>query len=166
MQVEHKTEKGTVIFYLPPLKADRFDFFNDENPYLSYFIGHETFRQYFPEGFILIGLTSEVTEDQAKMMVTQSLHTGLFMHHNGLDNVYCYKSAVDSFKSIMQHLQVYEVNPCDEFDCPNQFCDNGYIDQGYNDYWRCSFCQENEYNHEEAECRTGKFIVLFKPNEK
>ena len=65
LQIEHKTEKGTVLFYLPPNGADRFKMFTDiARPYLSYFIGVETYRHYVPDGAILIGLTSEITEEQ------------------------------------------------------------------------------------------------------
>jgi len=136
MQIEHKTEKGTVLFFLPPNEADRFKFFNDEEPYLSYFIGHETFRKRFQKGTVLIGLTSEVIEEQAKMI--------------GL-------ASVSNFRKEIEKLQVYEVNPLDK---PNR-------------YLACKLhpleCTGDEINrcrkYEEAQSRTGKWIVLFKPND-
>jgi len=69
MQIEHKTEKGTVLFVKVPDDAKDFVYFDDEDmPYLSYLIkdfsGWLTDRKYLKvcNGFQLIGLTSEVTE--------------------------------------------------------------------------------------------------------
>jgi len=153
MQVEHKTEKGTVTFFLPSPGADRFKYFNDEKPYLSYFVGHETFREYFPKGTVLIGLTSEVTEETAKIMVDEYNDYGLIKHKDYRKGYFTHSlfSALDSFKSLMQHLQVYEVNP--------------YEYPIYHDYTSDVKWKEANTKWLEAESTTGKWIVLFKPND-
>lgn len=45
--------------------------------------------------------TKDVTESEAAGIVSRSIHTGLYMHHNGLDNIYCYKNAIESLYSLL-----------------------------------------------------------------
>lgn len=101
--------------------------------YKGVFGGLGDYRMLKSDGFDYIGLTSEVTEEQAKMMVDK-FYRGY--NYNNYLNGKIFDTALDSFKSLMQHLQVYEVNP---------------------------FLVEPLYTR--AESRTGKWIVLFKPNE-
>lgn len=131
MQVEHKTEKGTIQFRLIP---------NDGNLFTTGI----TAKNPIQEGFDFIGLTSEITEEQAKMMVDR-LWSG-YRDYSVIDDgsVGNYKrlvcnNAIYSFKSLMQHLRVYEVNPL-MYD-PSRTV-KSYL---------------------EAQSRTGKWIVLFKP---
>lgn len=173
MQVEHKTEKGVILFVDVPDDATVFNFYmgyltykvynpkamcNDNilgNPYkLTKFLERtENISEYIygtpikiDDKFILIGLTSEVTEEQAKMMV--------HAHVEDNGNIYGYfdypqsdtikDTALDSFKSLMQHKKLYEVNPY------------GGI---------CSVTYDfNRSLWQEAQERTSKRVVLFKPN--
>lgn len=156
MQVEHKTEKGVILFVKVPEVASNLtqpkvgmvDLYfqtkikskDEEDNHISVTL---------PDvGFQLIALTTDITEEQAEMMV-------------GIGEVW---GSLRLFKSLMQHLQVYEVNPFDEFECTNQWCEDGYINQGYGEKWRCDFCQENEYKQHDSQSRTGKWVVLFKPD--
>lgn len=54
---------------------------------------------------------SEITEDQASVFVDQSSHTNLFAHYvkDVEVNAYCYKSAIDSLKSLLLSKDI-EVN--------------------------------------------------------
>ena len=144
MQVEHKTEKGTLLFVKVPDYA--YNFTNDMQPNQLDFYVDTPFKQskltfgecvILPKGnWQLIGLTSEITEEQAKMI--------------GL-------ASVSNFRKEIEKLQVYEVNPLDK---PNR-------------YLACKLhpleCTGDEINrcrkYEEAQSRTGKWIVLFKPND-
>lgn len=104
-------------------------------------------------GFKLIGLTSDVTEDQAKMMVDHcndivpGLIDGYVDYRRNQLNV-AFTNALASFKSLMQHLQVYEVNPYDEARL------------------NMTFSNKHKNRWQQAQERTGQWIVLFKPNEK
>lgn len=173
-QVEHKTEQGVILFVDVPDEASdltlpkvgMIDLYfqakvkseHEEDNYISIAL---------PDvGFQIIGLTSEVTEEQAKMMV----HT--HVEDNG--NIYGYfdypqsdtikDTALDSFKSLMQHKKLYEVNPYPE---PLTCC-SGSIQSGCG----CMGLPYNYSSQEELDCfyeaqeRTSKRLVLFKPNEK
>lgn len=161
MKIQHKTEKGTVLFVLQPEEASdltypkvgMIDLYfqtkvqskHEEDNYIS--IGLPNI------GFQLIGLTSEVTEEMAKMMVDNPVIDEDFRLLSRQENAYmdyvkdCWHTgmcdALDSFKSLMQNLQVYEVNP----------------------YGETNILPEAEY-YLKVKARCGKWIVLFKPNEK
>lgn len=142
LQIEHKTEKGTVRFVKVNEKC--WDFKINENGinYFEKFSNCSSLRTIpVTKGTVLIGLTREVTEKQAKMMVLEidSLIGRVFKDYT--EHGKFYKNPTESFKSLMQHLQVYEVNP-------------------YGGY-RHDFTQ----TWQEAQSRTGKWIVLFKPND-
>lgn len=64
-------KKGiSYVFFDVPEDARDFKIFNDEQPYLSYFKGVETPRQYLPQGnYELIGLAKDVSESQAAEIV-------------------------------------------------------------------------------------------------
>lgn len=158
MQVEHKTEKGTVLFYLLPENTITYTLYPDFDDSLldvrSEIIGNNIISQKWTNvrlhgHWSLIGLTTEATEDQCEMMV-DIIWNGFKNYELSDGNVGNYKrlvkSAVDSFKSLMQHLQVYDVNP-------------------YGGIYSLTYGFNREL-WQEAESRSGKWIVLFKPNEK
>jgi len=117
MQIEYKTEKGIVLF----IKIEK-DYsvagLNDGHIYfwtssLLQSIGDYPLSIEIPKAnFEYLGLTSEITEEQANMMV-DNLWNG-YRKYEFLDgNFGNYKrlvksSSLDSFKSIMQHLEIKE----------------------------------------------------------
>jgi len=111
MQVEHKTEKGTLCFQKVKDNNTHFELAKladyDPDDYL-YLIADESFTKLPPGKWQLIGLTSEVTEEQAKIMVDENntLHhlDGIF-YRGGISS---FSNALDAFKSLMQHLQINE----------------------------------------------------------
>lgn len=166
MQVEHKTEKGVILFVDVP--DDSFNF-KVSKGYLWFDNNHfkDCCMPALPEhldmgDWQLIGLTSDVTELQAMNMVDyrsdkdehqspifKDYVTGIF----GLE-------PMPSFKSLMHHKKLYEVNPYGS-ECPThgfahehekQFAE--ILFKAYIDKWQ------------EAQKRTSKRVVLFKPNEK
>ena len=61
---------GKAIIVELPERANPLKLFNDERPYLSFFVSAETPRLYLPPGnWRIIGMLSEVTEEQAAGMV-------------------------------------------------------------------------------------------------
>lgn len=151
MQLEHKTEKGTVLFVKVPDDAEAFImnyrklcyWFNNAKEHSENYLIQEG-------NFKLIGLTSEVTEEMANMMVDEEIDWGFktgFVDYTNRATV-CGLSSLDSLKSLMQHLQVYDINPYLGYDKDN------------------FFTNKQEIDFYKAQERTGKFIVLFKPNEK
>lgn len=156
MQLEYKTDKVKVLF----VKVPDDSFAHWLNPTLNNHLHYHTPQL---EGMRdidvhtlklpyndcqLIGLTSEITEEWLKDVGfgnTDYIEDGL-----GPTDSFVYK--LDSFKSLMQYLQVYEVNPYgpqpglrDE--------DAGSVEE-----------TENRFLRADAQSRTGKWIVLFKPN--
>lgn len=159
MQVEHKTEKGTICFLkieddafdvkLTESKLYEYDFVNFKTPHRWDNFKKRNWRwgTHFEVGkWQLIGLTSEVTEDQSKMMVDKEVRYMAFKNY--IDDLKISQTALKAFKSLMQHLKVYEVNPYGE----TPYCGDRRIYGS--DKWK------------EAQERTGKWVVLFKPNEK
>lgn len=163
MQIEHKTEKGTL--YLLKIEDDAFDIKLSESKLYDYdFVNFKTphrwdnFKKrnwrwgtHFEVGkWQLIGLTSEVTELQCKMMVGRNEIGEYKSYREHFTNPYFfgYDIALESFKSLMQHLQVYEVNPCSH---PSDIEPTNL----------------NHYNYISekwlgAQSRTGKWVTLFK----
>ena len=176
IRVQFNAQKGTVIFELLPEGVDKIKLYNylragiwygDAEPK-----GLNAWKKKMPKGFQLIGLTSEVTEEQANMIVDsekifpdENTKTYLwsYLDYKGVVNIpYWYANALDSFKSLMEHLQVYEVNPFPE----PLICCSGSVQS------ECG-CMGFPYNYssqEELNCyyeaneRTGKWVVLFKEN--
>jgi len=146
MQVEHKTEKGTIQFRLIP---------NDGNPFTTGI----TASNPIAEGFEYIGLTSEVTEDQAKVMLPKPLErkTDFGIQYgymfSPMETEICI-SALDAWRALMQFKKLYEVNPysnkCD--------CEIGLSQIAYD------ACLEEIRNHNLFKDKCGKWIVLFKEN--
>lgn len=161
MQIEHKTEKGTILFMLAPEEATGYKII--ESPCLSieFDIKYGIDKEYVDilKGFQLIGLTSDITEEQAKMMVDSVdgisdtyFKDYLIAKHSSKFQFACI-SALDSLKSLMQHLQVYEVNPFSN-ECKCRVGENQEI---------YDKCLSEIKNHTEAQSRTGKWLALFKP---
>jgi hypothetical protein len=113
MQVEHKTEKGTLLF----LKIEN-DYsvagLNDGHIYfwtssLSQSMGDYPLCVDIPNGdFEYIGLTSEVTEETSKVMVDDKSKDIKKMYKSYMFDEYLSHSAKGSFKSLVQHLQINE----------------------------------------------------------
>lgn len=115
MQVEHKTEKGTVLFVKVPDDSKLHHIKeNSGGCYLQFSCMNEKHKitvgtsDYFAHGkWQLIGLTSEVNEDQAKMIIKSMGRGDCFKNYaDKLGNSFTY--AIDSFKSLMQHLHINE----------------------------------------------------------
>lgn len=153
MQIEHKTENGTVLFVKVPddykgaiIEDDALTIWQD-NKFGSW-VAYESLGK---ANWQLIGLTSDITEQQAKIMVYSVMKNPNDRYKNytrqNQTSGLLYDSCLDSFKSLMQHLQVYEFNPfiVDDPDPHSQY----YGAQM--DAWQ------------EAQSITGKWIVLFKP---
>lgn len=144
MQVEHKTEKGILSFILAPNDATGYKLESNTLTFdIKYGVGKVS-QDVLP-GLKLIGLTSEVKEEQASMMVDSSDRIGLiggYIDYRKHQLNLAFNTAIGSLKSLMQHLPVYEVNPFGKHPPLTQL----------NSGW------------EEAESRTGKWIVLFKPD--
>lgn len=175
MQVEHKTEKGTVKFVLTPSVKLKFKIYSEflvmgisevdvKNKCIKIDRGDTKGFIKIGFGFQLIGLTSEITEEQAKMMVDSIGGTVdayfkdyLIVKHSSKFQFACI-SALDSFKSLMQHLQVYETNPFGK----NYNC-NVYNGAGSFLNGKLYTMNEAYKGWEQAQSRTGKWIVLFKP---
>lgn len=159
MQIEHKTEKGTLLF----LKMEN-DYsiagLNDGHIYfwtssLFQSMGDYPLCVEIPNGkFEYIGLTSDVTEEQAKMMLPlikrvygQSYYDYTVKFKVGYGYV---GTALESFKSLMKDKQIYEVNP---FGTKQPLIENDYTNQELRSGW------------DEKQSLCGRWIVLFKPND-
>jgi len=174
MQVEHKTEKGMLCFLkieddsfdikLTESKLYEYDFINFKTPHRWDNFKKRNWRwgTHFEVGkWQLIGLTSKITEEQAKIMVDaekifpdHDTRTYLlsYLDYKGVVNIpYWYDNALDSFKSLMQHLQVYEVNPL------------GIRRPKYFDYSSQIQYEGDCKDYDYTQSRTGKWLILFKP---
>jgi len=164
MQVEQKTDKGVVLFVKVPDDASDLtcpkigiiDLYfqtkvqskHEEDNYISISL---------PDvGFEYIGLTSDVTELQSMNMLDYQSDND--EHQSPIFKDYVkgkyHLEPIQSFKSLMQKLQVYEVNPYG--DCRPKYFDYSSQIQYEGD------CKD----FDTAEERTGSWLVLFKPNEK
>lgn len=159
--VNHETEKGEILFVKVPDDSRDFELskwnyqkqdyvddltliFESKEQY-NLKKGDRPHIQLNVKGFKLIGLTSEITEEQVKMILTKSGGPWSAYRDYTADNNW-FASALWSFRSLMQHLQVYEVNPLDK---PKEDKTVGMV--SLIDFWNY------------VESRTGKWLVLFKP---
>lgn len=72
--IQTETSKAKIIFKDLPSNANRFKVFNDEKPYLSYFVGVETLREFLPQGnWTILNVLDGVTEDEAEMVADDFL---------------------------------------------------------------------------------------------
>lgn len=79
----------------------------------------------------VLGKPHEISEDDARELVHQSIHTGLFAHYvKGIPvNTYCYKTATESLLSAIETVIFWE-NPLGESEPsePECECDECYED--------------------------------------
>ncbi len=151
MQVEYKTEKGTVLFVKTLGIPTGIDICEDKVWYRYFNEDGERDSSAFmlpSKGFNLFGLTSEIKEDKLTKIFNPKI--GILYEMFGYD--YLTSDVRNTFKSLMQHLQVYEVNPYGE-------------SLGF-DYIKVNLFEitKMELNWLKAKSITGKWIVLFKAN--
>lgn len=122
------------LFVMLPENADRLKVFNDEKPYLSYFVGVETHRLQLPqENWTLLGNAFSLSEsDKERICESESKPIGWRLDGNESKmnkitlwvNYHYYKpqpasfacdTLNDSYASLLQREKVYEVNPLGEF---------------------------------------------------
>ena len=62
--------------------------------------------------YTLLGRPNEIKESDARALVEQSIHTGLFAHYvkDIPVNTYCYRNALESFNSALES-EIYYENP-------------------------------------------------------
>lgn len=164
MQIEYKTEKGTVLFVKVPDDLISFklieDMGDDVLEIKSEVKGYNSLTQRWKNirvssGFKIIGLTTEITEEHAKMIVDTCNELEFNgVAYNDYQTTSIHDTALDSFKSLMQHLQIYDVNPLGEFPTLPNF-----------KRLPISMVERKQDRWKEAQQRTGRWIVLFKPNE-
>lgn len=109
MQIEHKTEKGTVRFVKVPDDYKSFSvnpYSREGNSWLWVLSGYNTRLGIpLPNGnWQIIGLTNEVTEEQAKMMVP-NIGDYYPNYKNSEPINFIFPKALYSFNSLMQHLK-------------------------------------------------------------
>ena len=106
-----KTDKAEILVLGGlPEGANRFKFFNDQRPYLSYFVGAKTFREYvvYPGNWQPLGFLKDIAENVAKELVESteyydpySTPFGPIPAYKGyLDNVYKWR-ATESLHSLI-----------------------------------------------------------------
>jgi hypothetical protein len=110
---EFKTSKGEFLGVLVPDDArdiclkqdiDVVEYYSDK-----YLDGETNTWVTLPKGtWKIVGIQTEITEEQANEIVDESIHTGLFAHYvkDIPVNTYCYKNAFESFNSLMQKLEI------------------------------------------------------------
>ena len=88
-------------------------------------------EDYFIEGYTLLGKPDEIKESDAKELVEQSIHTGLFAHYvkDIPVNTYCYKTAIESFNSALESEIYWDVNPFKKPDNYNLWVKYGDLSQ-------------------------------------
>ena len=119
MQKQIELTNKTVLVVGLPEESDRFKMFPDigSQPYLSYFIGVETYRDYVDTGFELVGIHPELTEQECKRVVERLFFAEAKPHPyyvNYTDEAYYCDTAKEAFDTLMQKLECYTVNPYDE----------------------------------------------------
>lgn len=152
MQVTIKTTRGEILAVKVPEGASVISL-NVAMDILSYSMnGIPNLIDLPSNNWQLIAPLSEVTEDQAKMMVKE--HDELSYEGWGfqdyLGTSIC-DTALDSFKSLMKANQIYEFNPLNEHQYWNHF---DMVNFSYN---------EDIANYNQAQQSAGKWVILFKP---
>jgi len=145
--------KATILAYLLPQDASnvRFRF----NRFLTFRRSNSSHVELFNDRLELIGLSTEITEEQARELVPK---LGGKLFDGDLNNYYSYpdymtvnhpfdskqfETAKESLTSLLQANQIYSVNPCGEK--PDMF--NSLI---------------NRTQWQEAEASTGNYLILTK----
>lgn len=163
-QLELTTNKGEWLVVDMPKSSHGIKVFNDiDRPYISYFIGHDTYREYFIGKLHEISFISEITEEQAAEVVECSIHTNLFAHYvNEIPvNTYCYKSSIESLHSLIKSkgYHLFE-NPYKEPKFNYDFGEDGPSDSMLESAEFDFDYRLEEYN--EAETKTLRNPYLFK----
>ena len=157
MQKEIQLTDKTLLVVGLPKEANRFKMFPDigSQPYLSYFKGVDTHREYVDVGFELIGVYPELTEEQLKpiMPTFGSGYQNLNPHPVNCD-LLVFKTALESFQSLMEREKLFTENP---YDYQLQSTEENYL------RYKCDKTElqtvEDMFN--EAQQRTfDKFAVL------
>ena len=154
MQIEYNTGNVTVLFVKLADGAKDFKVFNDERPYLSFFDGYITTREYLPKGnWRLIGNPFNLTEEQCKELVDDPMVKGkdgqLGYMISPIDTE-IYSTAKQSFASLIAHHNIHQTNPLQsEWD---EACT-----------WGHGGCTIDEYK--KAGKRAGNWIMLIKQEE-
>lgn len=156
-QINKELPNGTMLFVDVPDDADRFKVFNDlDKPYLSYFVGVETYREYLPKGnWKLLGKSTELTEEQLNEImpaISTAQLDGVWYSSDG--ERFIHETALESYNSLKESLGVVDVNFIGE-EPKNKDC-------------TCSDCkQDNEVYQEEwneAQQQVKSYQVLYKKN--
>lgn len=113
-----ETTKAIVLSCLTENGARDFKIFNDENTYLSYFVGVETKRLYLPKGkkWVVLGFPSELTEQQMESVVENVDKSGygkLFPNYED-DEACLFMDASESFASLLKKMGALTENPYGE----------------------------------------------------
>lgn len=109
---QYELETGTIGFIPISSTANRFKIFNDEKPYLSYFEGVETKRDYISDGnWQPLGLSTELKEEDLKEVMPKVMgqHYLRFPISNKSDR-WC-KTPLEAFKSLYQNLGLNPTQP-------------------------------------------------------
>lgn len=110
MQKEIQLTDKTLLVLGLPKEANRFKMFPDigSKPYLSYFIGVETHREYVGIGYELLGIYTELTEDMAHILVEQTFDGNLKKYFNYKKGYYSHSlfTAKESFQSLMERENI------------------------------------------------------------
>lgn len=133
----HNLNKVIGVVEVEPL-ANRFKLFDDEQPYLSYFVGTDTRRLYLNErGWQFLSTSKDMTEEMAKIIMPRLLVQKVHLYRDFSQSYEAY-----SFPTALQSLRSWERanGYTQDGDCSNQWCDNGKIDVGYGEHIFCEIC--------------------------
>lgn len=91
-ELNFKTSKGNFILV-------------DDEPNLKKFIPWDLCE--------FVGIVKDMTEEQFSAVVENSIYSGLYAHYvkDVSVNIYCYKSAEDSFNTLIRSLDIYLFEP-------------------------------------------------------
>ena len=126
LEIKGILKKDILIVELPR-KSDVEIFPNSVEIY-NQFTGQEESIKGF---YTLLGKPDEIREEDAKELVEQSIHTGLFAYYvkEISVNTYCYKTAIESFNSALESEIYWDVNPFKKPDNYNLWVKYGDLSQ-------------------------------------
>ena len=146
--IQSEIERGRIGFVEVPFEANRFTLFNDaDRPYISYFIGVETFREYLTQGnWQLLCLSTELTEEHLKDVMPKLINRYQDFMDSKVVHTFSLSTATESFKSLKQILGV--VDKAGYPDCGCMGPSEG-----------CKGCDE----YEAKQSKVRKYVTLFEP---
>jgi hypothetical protein len=118
--------------------AREFKVFHDERPYLSFFDGYTTPRIYLPCDAEIVGISDQLTEEQAREVMPQMQDSGYPFEK---------QEATETLADFMQANGCYSVNPYGEMPVNKDF------------YW--GYLADLE-QWQQAEANTGTWLILVK----